>query len=101
MVETIKFDADGRRVWPEVKIGNERLARGGTSSGLAKGFVACNVHGTTRQCWVRWRKILTVCCRLCIVQHCEIVEAVMRPNYAAEGADALGADMDHPDGHSY
>ena len=100
MVQTLKFDSDGRRIWPAVKVGNERLARSGSGgSKLAKGFVACDEHGTTPRCWVKHRGLLCVCCRFCIVQNCAITKAVVRPNYSTE--ETLASSMDHPDGHSY
>src|SRR6266478_790189 len=106
MVETIRFDSQGRRIWPVIKIGNERLASGGGTTGgskIANGFVACNSHGTVPRVWVRYRALLCICCRMCIVQHCEITQAVVRPNYSIDSSDATpdGSEMDHPDGHSY
>jgi hypothetical protein len=98
MVETIKFDSQGRRIHPPVKIGNERLDRGGSSK-LSNGFVACNEHGTARRVWVKFRGLLCACCRYCIVQNCELTQAVPRPNYSAEELES--PNMDHPDGHSY
>lgn len=85
-------------VLPKVKIGFERLK--GTSR-LSSGLVVCDQHGTVKQCWVHWSGALVSCCRACIVENCQVVRALLRPNWHDEDPGSEGPLMDNPAGHSY
>jgi hypothetical protein len=91
-----KVEKDGKLVpiWPEVKIGFERLNRNGPSK-LSGSQVVCNEHGTRPCCWVNWRGILVRCCRKCILENCQVAKARLKSNWDGNGA------LDHPGGHSY
>jgi|HubBroStandDraft_1064217.scaffolds.fasta_scaffold638729_1 hypothetical protein len=91
MIKTIKFDAEGRPMSTEVKIGSERINHRAHSQ-LAKGFLVCENHGTVPTCYVKTPRGLALCCRACIIEHCKITEAVVRMNFE----DYCGSDMDHP-----
>jgi hypothetical protein len=93
MVKVLQFDKQGKRLLPAVKVGNERLNQQGQSK-LAKGFVACEEHGTVPYCWVRNKGLLTLCCRFCILKYCQRTTAVFRSKSLTD-ADA------NPIGHSF
>ena len=87
----ISFDKDGRKILPDVRIGNERV-RGQSSLGNKQ--IVCEEHGTVPQCYISWKGILTLCCRACIVKYCHRTTAVRRQRWDERLSE-------HPLGHSY
>lgn len=74
---------------PRVIVGHERLNRNGPSR-LSGTSVVCNLHGTRPACRVNNRGVLVICCRSCIMENCEIVRAILRPNW-----DETRGALDH------
>jgi hypothetical protein len=103
MVNQMRFDKHtGKRILPDVKIGNERMVHSGGSALSGSNFVLCESHGQALSCWVRWGNTLYRCCRFCITQYCPLTVATHKIKPLPEPeTPGETPDTHNPVGHSY
>lgn len=91
----IRYDKEGRRIWATIRIGHERLVHDGPSAISGNEFVCCGQHGTAPKANVLCEGISWLCCRLCIIENCDVTKAIIKSPKAAEDL------VSNPVGHSF